>query len=92
MENFAKTMVYHKVNNFSQWKKVFDSLSDKRQEAGEISSEVGTFLDEPNTVYVINEWKSMEAALAFFNSKDLNIAMQNASVVDKPKFLFLEKK
>lgn len=92
MSQFVKTLVYHQVNDFNLWKKVFDSFYDARITAGELSAEVGTFYDDSKTVYIINEWKSMEAATAFFKSQELVEAMQKAGVINKPQLLFLEKK
>ncbi|MFN8355850.1 MAG: antibiotic biosynthesis monooxygenase [Spirosomataceae bacterium] len=92
MSNSVKTMVYHKVADFTKWKAVFDSISEVRKAAGELNAEVGTLHDDPDTVYVLNEWTSLEAARAFYNSPDLAAGMQAAGVIEAPHFLFLNKK
>ena len=92
MNNTVKTFVYHKVADFAKWKVVFDSYIEVRKAAGELNSEVGTLEDEPNTVYVMNEWKSMDSAKTFFSQADLADRMQKAGVIEKPHFLFLNKR
>ena len=91
MKNTAKTIVYHKVADFAIWKEIFNVLSGLRFKAGALSSEVGTLHNDPSTVYIINEWKSMDAAKAFLSHSDLAINMQKAGITEKPYFLFLVK-
>ena len=43
---------------------------------GEKSYSVGTVLGEPNNVYVINEWESVEKFNTFRNSTELHNAMK----------------
>ena len=67
-----KTLMHHRVKDFSNWKKAFDNFSPTRKLKGEISYEVGRSHEDPNDVYVINEWRSV---------KDFNSFYQNVSIL-----------
>ena len=88
----TKTMAYYKVADYAVWKKAFDLYFNERNLAGELTAEVGTLADDPNTVYVINEWASPDAPKAFWARPDLAVAMQKAGVIGKPTMLILSKK
>jgi uncharacterized protein (TIGR02246 family) len=90
--NSVKTMVYHKVADWAKWKEGFDSVKKLRLDAGELSYEIGTMHDDPGTVYVINEWASIENAQAFFSKPELHEAMKNAGVLETPHFMYLDRK
>lgn len=86
-----KTLMYHKVENFSKWKEAFDGFSTYRKSSGEKSYSVGILLNEPNTAYVMNEWDSVESFQAFVNSKELADGMKSAGVLEAPHSLILEE-
>jgi len=90
--NLVKTIVTHKVADWEKWKAGFESFKKIRREAGELSFEIGTLNNNPSTVYVINEWASVEAAKAFFANPKLAEAMKNAGVLEAPHFMILDKK
>lgn len=87
----VKTFWFHRVKDFTAWKKVFDSFFDKRKQFGEKSYSVGTVYDEPNIVYVINEWESVEKFNTFRSSPDLIEAMKNAGVTEEPHITILDE-
>lgn len=88
----VKAIVYHKVADYATWKKGFDLFYNERMLAGELSAEVSTLADNPNTVCIISEWASAEAAQAFFARPDLAATMQKDGVQGKPTVMVLSKK
>ena len=86
-----KTVMYHRVEEFSKWKEEFDNFAAIRKFAGEINYSVGTVYNEPNTAYVINEWNSVEEFKAFFESPNLSETMKSAGVLEPPHTLILEE-
>mgnify|MGYP003624982960 CR=1 FL=1 len=86
-----KTLMYHKVEDFTKWKEAFDKFYDFRKSSGEISFSVGTLFNESNTAYVINEWNSIENFNAFVSSSRLSDAMKDAGVLEPPHSLILEE-
>jgi quinol monooxygenase YgiN/ketosteroid isomerase-like protein len=87
----VKVLVHHEVEDVDQWKSGFEWGQPMRLAAGEISSEYGTLHDNPNTVYIISEWTSLEAFQTFFANPDLEKAMQQAGVIGKPAILILDR-
>jgi uncharacterized protein (TIGR02246 family) len=88
----VKTIVYHKVADYAKWKAGFDAYWRTRVDAGELTFETGTLIDDPGTVYVINEWATAEKAKAFFATPELAAAMQKLGVTEAPHFMYLAKK
>lgn len=86
-----KTLMYHKVQDFTKWKEAFDSFASIRKAAGERSYWVGTIFNEPNTAYVVNEWDSIEAYQAFMENPALAEAMKSAGVIEKPNVLIFNE-
>ncbi len=88
----VKTLVYHQVKDFTEWKWGFEAALPMRLAAGERGSEYGTLNGDPNTVYVISEWTSVEAAQSFFANPELEKAMQAAGVTEKPTIMIFDRK
>ena len=88
----TKAVMYHKVADYAAWKKGFDMFYNERVIAGELSAEVSTLQDDPNTVCIISEWASPDAPKAFFARPDLAETMQKNGVIGKPTVLIMSKK
>lgn len=89
IKKIAKTIIYHKVADVAIWKEVYDLFRGLRQKSGELSAEIGCFCNDPKTIYIINEWKSMAAAKAYFNNSELTKNMIKAGLIEKPQLLYL---
>ena len=87
----ASILIQHKVKDFAEWKKVFDSSADMRTSGGEISAQVYRDASDPNMLTVINTWNSMANAQKFAQSPDLKAAMEKAGVVGAPAVYFLNE-
>jgi uncharacterized protein (TIGR02246 family) len=88
----VKVIVYNKVADFAKWKTSFDAFRRIRRDAGELSFEVGTLADDPNTIYVISEWESVEKAKAFFALPELAAHREKAGEKDVLHIMYLEQK
>ena len=78
------------MKDFATWKRAFDNFAKVRRSAGELSYSVGRSIEEPNNVYVINEWKSKEDFQAFMKRPELAEAMRNAGVMEAPHTIILD--
>ncbi|MGH1436915.1 MAG: DUF4440 domain-containing protein [Lewinella sp.] len=87
----VKTLVHHEVEDFYKWKSGFEAGEASRIEAGEISSEIGTLRDDPNMVYILSEWSSLENFQALMANPEMGKAMQQAGVTGKPTVLILDR-
>ncbi len=87
----VKTIVFHKVKNYATWKAAFEKYIDTRKAAGERSYFVGRSVDDPNMVYVINEWDNKAAAQSFLSSAGLAASMKNAGLLGPPEVAILDE-
>lgn len=86
-------MVYmlaqHKVENFSNWKEVFDSVADLRETNGEKSAQIFHDANDPNSLTLLFEWDNLDNARQYAQSPELKAAMQKAGVTGPPTISFL---
>jgi hypothetical protein len=86
-----KTIVYHKVEDYAKWRAVFDTALGFRKEYGELSAETGTLTDDPKTVYVIQEWQTLDKMQKIFASSKLKEEMGKGGVLSAPTVLMLNE-
>jgi len=88
----VKVIAYTKIADFDKWKTGFDTFRRVRRDAGELTFEVSTLVDDPNTVCVISEWASVEKAKAFFALPELEAHRKKAGATDELHIMYLDKK
>lgn len=86
----ATMFVRHKVNDYADWKRVYDEFAPVRKAKGVKAASVHRDANDPNTIIVTHQFKDMNAATAFVNSEDLKSAMMKAGVSAPPEFWFGE--
>jgi quinol monooxygenase YgiN len=87
----ASILIQHKVKDFAEWKKVFDSNAGLRTSSGELSAQIFRDASSPNSLTVINKWNSLENAQKFAQSPELKAAMEKAGVEGAPNVFFLNE-
>ncbi len=87
----ATVIVRHKVKDYEAWKVVFEGFADNRKAAGETSFRICHLDGEPNNVFGIVEYDSLENAKKFFGSPDLKEAMGNGGVLEQPDIYYLKE-
>ncbi|MGQ7947332.1 antibiotic biosynthesis monooxygenase [Flavobacterium sp. WC2509] len=83
-------LIIHEVEDYTAWKKIFDSASQIRKEAGEISYQVLKYEKDPNKIVHFSVWSSLEQAKDFFQSPKL-IKIRADAGVKSPDFIYLEQ-
>jgi hypothetical protein len=86
----ATMIVRHKVADFGEWKKVFDSMRDVRKTYGWTHHEVLQDAADPNLVTIVNHMKSVEDGKSYGFSDALKEGMKKAGVISAPDITFLE--
>lgn len=86
----AYILVHHKVDEFNKWKTVFNAHSEFRNTNGAVAEKVFRNADDPNDVFVLLEFQSIESGKYFAQSESLKEAMKEAGVVGRPSVYFLE--
>ncbi len=87
----ASMLVQHKVKDFADWKKVYDSVADLRANNGELSDQIYRDASDPNSLTLIFNWDSLENAQKYAQSPELKAAMERAGVVGPPSIYFLNE-
>jgi heme-degrading monooxygenase HmoA len=84
-------IVRHKVQDYAQWKPVFDEHGSTRRASSSRGGQVFRSADDPHEVIVVLEWSDLESARQFVNSEDLKKAMARAGVAGQPSIYFVEE-
>jgi len=84
-------LVQHKVKDFAEWKKVYDSVADLRASNGELSDKLYRDANDPNRLTLIFKWDSLANAQKYANSPELKAAMEKAGVEGPPSIYFLNE-
>lgn len=82
-------LVRHKVADFPQWKKVFDSHKEAQGKAGLKLKQIFRSLADSNEVFLLFEVSDLEKAKAFLYSPEVPKAKEESGVIDQPDIYFL---
>jgi heme-degrading monooxygenase HmoA len=87
----AHVLVHHKVADYAKWKPVFDKHSSIRAQNGSRGGKVFRNVSNPNDLFLLLEWDTLENAQKFSQSENLKEAMQDAGVEGIPEIYFVEE-
>jgi len=87
----ATMMVQHKVKNFAEWKKVYDSVAGLRASNGELSDQIYCDSSDANKLTIVFKWNSLANAQKWAQSPELKAAMEKAGVDGAPSISFLNE-
>ena len=87
----ANFLVHHKVEDFNKWKPFFEQHSSFRAQNGSKGGKIFRSSTNPNEVFILFEWDSMENAKKFTQSDSLKEIMQKAGVQGMPEVHFIEE-
>ena len=81
----ATLIARHRVNDYSAWRAVYDSVDQLRQQYGVTGDEVLVDPSDKEDVIVLHRFGSVEQAEAFAGSAELKEAMGRAGVAGPPR-------
>jgi hypothetical protein len=81
----ATLIVRHRVNDYSAWRSVYDSVDGLRRQHGCTAAEVLVGPSDKEDVFVLHRFPSVEQAEAFAGSSELKDAMGHAGVAGPPR-------
>lgn len=90
-EAMPHLLVDHRVENYGDWRPVFDDHRTARESFGCTGERVFQAADDPDHVVVLLEWDDVEDARRFVDSETLREAMADAGVVGDPTLTFLQE-
>lgn len=85
------TLVRHKGEDYERWKPVFDGDSENLKKAGYRGYQLFRNADDSNEILVLFDVDDLEAIRQHGQSDELRRKMQEAGVIDRPDFYFLEE-
>ncbi|MEA3358196.1 MAG: hypothetical protein U9R17_02140 [Thermodesulfobacteriota bacterium] len=80
-----------KVEDYERWKEGYDASMEQRKASGEVSFQVFSNVDDPNTVTVISLQESAEKVQAFLDSPDLKARMKASGITEMGQMLIMEE-
>ena len=83
-------LIIHEVEDYVEWKTVFDNASQIRKEAGEISYQLLKFENDANNIVHFSQWSSLQDAKNFFESERL-VEIRKQAGVKAPTFVYLNE-
>ena len=83
---FAK----HKVNDYGNWKRVYDDFASTRKEKGVTGASVHRDANDPDVITITHQFEDLNTATAFANSEELKSTMANAGVAGPPDIWFTQ--
>ncbi len=86
----AHMLVRHTVENYARWKPVFDQQAGTREEAGSKGGFIFRNAEDPNDIFILLEWESLESARKFFQSPSVGEVMEEAGVAGEPEVWYLD--
>ncbi len=81
--------VRHSVDDFDQWKAVFDEFPPT--EGGALFARVNRAVEDPNTIAVVAGFETLQAATAFLENPELKAKMQEGGVIGEPRIELYEE-
>ncbi len=82
--------IKHKVEDYSNWKGVYDSIASVRKDMGVKGASVHRDAHDANVVTVMHKFNDLNAAKTFAGSDMLKSAMAKAGVAGPPEIWFAE--
>ncbi len=86
----SMVLVRHRVRAYAAWKQGFDGLKGMRRRAGEKSFRIYHIDREDDHLLLLFEWESHDRAQEFFESTELEDALEEAGVMEPPEVYYLD--
>jgi hypothetical protein len=87
----AIVLVRHDIEDFAQWKPMFDAHRSARQAGGLWDLHVLRDTEKPNQLTLVFRADDLKQAKEFAESAELRDAMKGAGVVGQPEIRFLDE-
>ncbi len=86
----TKVIVQHHVADYDRWYPVFTEHESVRRQNGATGHSIGRVATDPNTILIVNDFKSLEGARAFAQDPSLPDVMHRAGVDGPPQVWIVE--
>ena len=87
----AKVIVQHHVVDYDRWYPVFTEHQEIRQRHGATGHSINRAVSDPNTIVIVNDFATLDGALAFTQDPSLPAAMERGGVDGAPQVWIVEE-
>ena len=87
----TKAIVQHHVVDYDRWYPVFTEHEAIRRQHGATGHSISRAVADPNTIVIVNDFATLEGALAFTQDPSLPAAMQRGGVDGAPQVWIVEE-
>jgi flagellar basal body rod protein FlgC len=87
----AKVIVQHHVVDYDRWLPVFTKHEEIRRQHGATGHSVNREVGDPNSLVIVNDFATLEGALAFKQDPSLPAAMAEGGVDGAPQVWIVEE-
>jgi hypothetical protein len=81
----VKVIVQHQVADYDAWIAVFNEHQAVRKSHGATGHSVNRVASDPNTIVIVNDFATLEGAMAFTTDPSLPEAMHRGGVTGAPQ-------
>jgi hypothetical protein len=86
-----RMFIRHPVNDYNEWRVVYDAFAPEQQAGGVQAEEVYCSADDRNDVTVTHDFATIEEAKRFVENPLLKDTMQRAGVAGTPSIWFTQQ-
>ena len=87
----TKAIVQHHVVDYDRWYPVFTEHESVRRQHGATGHSINRAVADPNTIVIVNDFATIEGALAFTQDPSLHGAMQRGGVDGAPQVWIVDE-
>jgi flagellar basal body rod protein FlgC len=87
----TKVIVQHHVADYDRWFAVFSEHESTRRQHGATGHSVTREVADPNSIVIVNDFATLEGALAFSQDPSLPAAMERGGVDGPPQVWITEE-
>jgi quinol monooxygenase YgiN len=84
------TIVHLKLENYNQWRPVFNELASARKEMGSLGGKLFRTTDKPDEVLILMQWQDLQSAHDFCDMPDWRALMDSQCAGDAPEVIYCE--
>lgn len=87
----TKAIVQHHVVDYDRWYPVFTEHESVRRQHGATGHSIYRAVADPNTIVIVNDFATLEGALAFTQDPSLPAAMERGGVDGAPQVWIVDE-
>ncbi len=83
-------LVRHRVNDFAQWKRIYELVEQRRAAFGLVNDHIFQALNDPQEVFVMLDIEDETRARQFLEGPEIKEFMKQSGVAEEPDIFMFE--